>query len=206
MQAGSRARCVFIGGPRVLLAAVAPVWCGLEDVCLLPVDRCPELSELIAASELVVIVAWPDRLSKDVQSSVRAVLAASLRSASTLTIVVDDRKSAFWRSLLADVFVPQEGWHSAVADECRYFAAHRRPIRMAANADIIRSRGAECAHVHDGSQGALEAPDLTAALAVSLAAVVAQWVRRRLGVPPVCSSPPQARADWQPCGLGGYSA
>ena len=105
-QAKGRARCLCVGGSCALLAAVALVWCGWEDVCLLPDGRCPESSDLVAEGGLVVIVCWPSRLSSEGQRDLRAVLASLLRAPSALTIVVDDLRSAFWGAMRPDVFCP----------------------------------------------------------------------------------------------------
>jgi hypothetical protein len=174
--------CVCVGGDSALLVAVALVWCGWEDVRLFPEDQCPEALALVASAGLVLIVCWPSRLSKGEQRALRAVLASLLRAPLALAIVLDDLRGTFWGALDPEAFCPSGGWHSAVADECCYFASHRRPLRLAANADIVRSLRAECAHVHDGPETSPEAFDLTAALAVGLAAVVAQWASHCLSV------------------------
>ena len=162
--------------------AAALVWCGWEDVRLFPEDRCSEALALVTPASFVLIVCWPSRLPRGEQRALRSALASMLSAPLALAIVLDDLRGTFWGSLDPEAFCPSGGWHPAVADECCYFAAHRRPLRFAANADIVRSLRAECAHVHDGPVNPPEAFDLTAALAVSLAAVVAQWASHCLNV------------------------
>ncbi len=131
--------------------------------------------DLVAPANSCLVVCWPSCLPRGAQLAVCKQLASRLHSPRSLAIVIDGFRGAFWGTLDRETFCSSGGWHSAVLDECCYFSPHKRPLRVAANAHIILSPRATCAHVHDGSGPPPEALDLTAALAVSVASVVAQW-------------------------------